>query len=435
MPTSEFHLRIAKTILASVYQNVGSDGMMNSFIIQRPGRIRTHSGFVATIYFRRSVLIQAVTLLRSNGPAYLRHLSPSILETEIRTLTQDHFWVVGESMILQRGENSLLERATEAQVQYFADILANSHLFRPNNKISLFPLIPINVDIIFEGKNFCLTSPDTIAECQFLKDSSRIDFVATQFPPFANWKGKKKIPAAWLLLNVPHSGTGKKLSAAVLGSLALTIPEPYRYQFTEREMFGGSCQLDGQGYSFKFHNALTPALSQDILLGSKDHEWLHILDQKLSSSQNNDVRQIKALQYYYRAWFLSSSERFPIKCMALDSILGADGAATDSLIRGVRTLLGDGVEWERLSLLMRLRGSVMHGGAPDVYESSKYAKYYSKYGEDPISDMDVVVTECLRRSIFSDAFIEQIDPFAQIIKEQRELGRIAPQSKAKTILG
>jgi hypothetical protein len=49
--------------------------------------------------------------------------------------------------------------------------------------------------------------------------------------------------------------------------------------------------------------------------------------------------------------------------------------------------------------------------------------------------MDVVVTECLRRSIFSDAFIEQIDPFAQIIKEQGELGRIAPQSNAKTILG
>ncbi|TIP10601.1 MAG: hypothetical protein E5X73_21315 [Mesorhizobium sp.] len=408
---------------------------MSAFIVKRPGMHTSLGGISVTIYFRRSLLLEAASLLRRDGPAFFRHLSLSTAESELRDFVQDHFWRIGQSMILKRTDRSLLDHVTAEDVDYLAIQLAQSPLFAPTSIPTLYPIVPIAVEEAFEGQTFCVVSPDALVEGAALPEAWREAVVSHQFPPFADWDGRKESPTSWLLVRVPHMGTGRKLSAAILGSLALTVSAPYRYQFTGRKVFGGSCQLKVGTYSLRFHNSLTPALSENIILKRADRDWLSVLDGKISSNADADIRQIKALQYYYRAWFLDEAERFPINCMALDSLLGADGAATESVMTGARTLLGEEVEWERLSLLMRLRGSVMHGGAPDVYESSKYSKYYAKYGTDPITDMDAVVTECLRRSIFGASFVEQTDPYADIVEQQRELGRIPPAGSGKTILG
>jgi hypothetical protein len=79
---------------------------------------------------------------------------------------------------------------------------------------------------------------------------------------------------------------------------------------------------------------------------------------------------------------------------------------------------------------MRLRSSVIHGGAPDVYDSSKYAKYYRDYGDDPIADMSALVAECLRRKIFGEQFKEQADPYAEVIARSIAAGIIPSKASA-----
>lgn len=42
---------------------------------------------------------------------------------------------------------------------------------------------------------------------------------------------------------------------------------------------------------------------------------------------------------------------------------------------------------EKLRLLMRLRGTVVHGAAPNVHESTHYQQYYSTYLSDPHAEI------------------------------------------------
>ena len=83
---------------------------------------------------------------------------------------------------------------------------------------------------------------------------------------------------------------------------------------------------------------------------------------------------------------------------------------------------------------MKLRGAVVHGAAPDVYESEYYDAYYAAYGEDPICDLELVVARCLRLNIFGDKFFVHPDPHAAIVKQQQELGRLPRNLRGKTII-
>jgi hypothetical protein len=82
---------------------------------------------------------------------------------------------------------------------------------------------------------------------------------------------------------------------------------------------------------------------------------------------------------------------------------------------------------------MRLRASVIHGNAPDVFDSSKYASYYENYGDDPVDDLDLLVTECLRVVVFNGQLSEHEDPDKEVIEKLRAMRRW-PDQKREGIL-
>lgn len=435
MTFSKIHREIVEKTLNSVYDSVGDDGMMNSFIIQKPGSQFSFSGISVEIFFRRALLIDAAVHLRRNGPAFFRYLSLNSAMTDLRTFVVDNFWTLRSLVTFSKAETSYLARASKEQVDLLAEKLAQSPLFAPEPFPTIYPLVPITTDVSFHGENFSIVDAATLGKDAFLSKILGANFLPEQFPPFKDWKGVKENPSSWLLIKVPHKNIGRKFCAAVLGGAALTLTGPRRYQFSGRHMFGGRCSFPKSVYSINFQNPLTPALMENITLNADDHGWLQKLDRKLSANSDADIKDINALQYFYRAWFLDDAERFPISCMALDSVLSDSTSATESVITGIRNLLGDQVEWDRLSLLMNLRASVIHGGAPDVYESQKYLKYYAKYGDDPISDMDVILSECLRRKLFGASFKAQSDPYEDIMVKARQMGRIPQSTSGPSILG
>ena len=123
------------------------------------------------------------------------------------------------------------------------------------------------------------------------------------------------------------------MKAAILGALALTPLPGYRYMFSGRQLFGGRCTiLDGDTTSYG--EAHTPPLMHDILVTEQDHPWLSFLASKLTANERAMRRQLRALEYFYRAWELGPSERFPVLCMALDAIFGdANHAAQAATVR------------------------------------------------------------------------------------------------------
>lgn len=93
----------------------------------------------------------------------------------------------------------------------------------------------------------------------------------------------------------------------------------------------------------------------------------------------------------------------------MDSILGDPSRATQAIIDAVTKCGTAALPYERLRLLMSLRATVIHGGAPDVHDSGKYHQYYAAYGADPIVDVEKVAAECLRALIFEGLMVERPD--------------------------
>ena len=132
---------------------------------------------------------------------------------------------------------------------------------------------------------------------------------------------------------------------------------------------------------------------------------------------------MRALEYHYRAWAPDPAKRFPSLVGAIDAIFGGDGTgATQAVVDAVGPLLGKEYDSTRIRMLLGLRGSVIHGGAPNVYESSKYRRYYETYHEDAVRDLEVIVAKCLQHEVFGEDFRERPFTYAELLEERRRKG-------------
>lgn len=79
--------------------------------------------------------------------------------------------------------------------------------------------------------------------------------------------------------------------------------------------------------------------------------------------------------------------------------------------------MGEAYDYGRLKLLLGLRASVIHGGAPNVYESRNYHLYYERYEEGAIRDLELIVARCLQAVVFGSTMTERPHTYAALIKE------------------
>jgi hypothetical protein len=214
------------------------------------------------------------------------------------------------------------------------------------------------------------------------------------------------------------------MAAAILGTIALTPQPRMRFLFSGRKVFGGKCTLSPSATVSASEEAHTPPMMHDIVLTSTDHVWLVKLDYLLASTDKSSRSKLRALEYFYRAWFLDPRERFAPLCMSLDALLGVDHGHTGAAVQFVTSIVDRGIDEQRLRLLMRVRGAVIHGAAPDVYDSENYERYWLEYSTDPIHDLELIVAKCLCENVFGGDLVYHPDPNAALTSKMREQGRI-----------
>jgi hypothetical protein len=317
--------------------------------------------------------------------------------------------------LLQRFEKTYAQHISAQTKLLLADELDVSAIFKPVLDLTLYPLVPITAGKSFVSDTFFLLSPAELTR-KGLSDDVAKWITADSFPPLVDWKGKMELGVgSWLGIRSPVIQAANKTKAAILGAIALTSQPMYRYMFSGRHQFGGYCTITADfRTTISFGESHTPPLMHNIELTDRDHPWLAILVAKLCASDKATRRQLRVLEYFYRAWYLDPSERFPVLCMALDAIFGDANNATQAVIQGVQNTIGSHISDDRLRQLMSLRAAVIHGGAPDVYDSRKYAKYYTEHGCDPIFDMELVVAQCIRIKVFGTTLMVHPGPNAEV---------------------
>ena len=132
---------------------------------------------------------------------------------------------------------------------------------------------------------------------------------------------------------------------------------------------------------------------------------------------------------------MDDSDRCFLLFMALDAIFGQDGSGFAAGMKaGIQGTLTENIEEKRLDALLRIRNTMLHGGAPDLFASSKYLEYAQKYSNDPSTDVQLLVSKCLRKHIFDADFRCQDNPDAEIVQFARAQGSIPSEADRSSIV-
>lgn len=401
-------------LLAATFRT-RQDGQEKKFLAGPPGAQIWERNVVVELFHTKLGLLATARQLRSCGPSYLRNLSIRELENKLTDFLTANYWLLFGETWGRPFETSFSMQVSAATKAKLANALAASDILAPRNVLTLFPLVPVKVATDFDSDSFFLIQPSSLNTDRLRLPRQSHNLLSEQFPPLPDWKGVRETPSAWLGVRSPTLSTSKKLRSAILGSVAL-LPHPReRHLFTGRKIFGGHITIDDK-WSIAFGEEHTPPLSQDIVIGSDDHKWLSVLAAKFVDPSTKVRKQINALEYYYRAWPLNEVERFPIFFMALDAIFGDASQATQAVVEAVGPIMGPSYNESRLKQLLSLRASVIHGGAPNVYDSTKYFAYYEKYVQDPIYDLEVITARCLQSVVFGGTLVSRPHTYADLIK-------------------
>lgn len=417
-------------LLASITLTIGDDGLRYSFTYSSPNGC-PGTRFAETIFCHPVERDMAALHVRQVGPAYLRSLPLDTICSKLWGFMKENYWLIANTTFLQRNNDKPLNSwIPEKEKSELAEALAKSSIFNPVNELTVFPLVPVVVENNFKSDLFFFSSPKD-DDAFFLGDEKKqLKCNPGKFPPLDDGQRKTSKPTSWLGVYSPDYQASLKTRTIILGALALTCNAQNRYMFSLRQVFGGSCTLTPKrGITLSFEKIHTPPCANNISITDADTDWMKLLSDKLPSTDKEVVRELKALEYYYRSWPLLPHERFPNLCMALDAVFGNVSHATKAVVEGVMNTLDEEIQEQQrtqIEHLVKLRASVIHGGAPDVYESSKYQKYYKRYRCDPIRDLELIVTECLRKKVFQGKLGDHQDPDESTIQEFQARGRLPP---------
>ena len=409
-------------LLGSIYLQPAEDRSRHAFVISKPQDGLRLSGLAIELHYEERALTATVLFLRKHAALHLRALSVSDVRAFLTQFVSNNFWLLAHEVFLRRTDQSLNDFLSDAAKESFAAAMAASALFVQPRELTLFPLSVLQINDAFLSDPFFLVPPLGLnAELVRNKIMQR-ELAPDQFPPLVDTKFRPQPAAAWLGVHAPNVETAMRVRAAVLGAIAL-LPHPKeRYQFSGRAIIKGRCTFVPGSYSLSIGNPHTPALAQNVVITADDHIWLALLARKLQSERKVDRKHLRALEYHYRSWVPDPTRRFPTLFAALDAIYGDAGQATQAVIDAVGPVMGADYSFERLRMMLGLRASVIHGGAPNVYESSKYQDYYERYGADATRDLELIVARCLQITIFGEALNERPHTFADEIRART--GRI-----------
>lgn len=394
-------------LLRATSMKDGGNGLSCSFFFGRIGAQMFERRMGTEIFFDPEGLTGTTLFVRQHGLAHLRQMEVRAIQSLLQTFIMDHFWPIGEHVMFKERKGTLADAIPWPVKNELASYLAASPIFSPGIGLTLYPLVPITVQEDFDGTTFSFLRPVALTHAWLGMHPSN-PLSPDRFSCVSPDRCRELV-TSWLGVRAPSYEIAEKRKAAILGAVALTLPRHERKIFSGRHNFGGRCTLSSGHVTESFGDPAVPPLMHDATVEGQDRPWLERLGEKLVSEDNIDVKHCRALEYFYRAWPLRPNESFPHFFMAMDSILGDPSRATQAIIDAVTKHGRAALPYERLRLLLGLRATVIHGGAPDVHDSSKYQLYYATYGADPIVDVEKVAAECLRAVVFEGLLLERPD--------------------------
>jgi len=377
--------------------------------------------YTVRLFLKPAALTAPALMLKAKGPSYLAAHSMNDIAEMLRKFIYHQYPIVWRETKTEDFDGPLFDLVSAGCRSALVEALEKSSIFRPRLEYTAFPITPLVVKADFDCENFSLIDVHSLTE-------GSADQVCEQY------LGNEEV-GGWLVVKAASVESSKKDRRVVLGALALAMDQQHRHGFTLREVVTGFLRFPTpHSISTSTSGPHTPPIGSPITIENSDHEWLNKLPAILARSSTLAKRHGKALEYYYRAWFMDESDRCFLLFMALDAIFGRDGSGfAVGMKTGIKETLKENIEEKRLDALLRIRNTMLHGGAPDLFASSNYLEYAQKYSTDPSTDVQLVVAKCLRRHIFGE-FRPQENPDAELMQFARTNGLVPSEGDQSAIV-
>jgi hypothetical protein len=209
-------------LLSSMYMTRGEDGLVNKFLFGPPGAPSFASSLGTQVFFRRRQLVRAALFVRQSGPAYLKAMSVSDIQSMLRKFVVENYGLVAGETFLQQFDVSYHEHLSEPTRTQFVRALSASHIFQPHDDLSLYPLVPVNVEEDFWSPSFFLIQPSSLANESIISDIGS-SVHPEEFPPPAlglasSWRhgepnGQGSLPCSGSRTTAARSPSGRRQAA------------------------------------------------------------------------------------------------------------------------------------------------------------------------------------------------------------------------------
>jgi hypothetical protein len=409
-------------VLLAYFGKGAPDRMIDDVLYAAVPEGHSERNYTVRLFLNPSALTAPAVKLKTKGPKYLAAHSVNDIAEMLRRFVYHHYPIVWREVKKEDFDGSLHQIVSADCRAELALALENSAIFRPRLDCTAFPITPLIVKADFDCDDFSLIDVSSLTEGE-------------AGPLVEKYLGEKEV-GGWLVIKAASIQAAKRDRRVVLGALALALDHQHRHAFTLREVVTGFLRFPSRRtISVSSSGPHTPPIGSPITIENLDHAWLCNLSRILSRSSTLLKRHGKALEYYYRAWFMDESDRCFLLFMALDAIFGQDGVGfAAGMKKGIAETLQEPIEEKRLDGLLRIRNTMLHGGAPDLFASSNYLKYAQKYSSDPSTDIQLLAAKCLRAQIFGAGFRSQDNPDFEALEFARRQGLIPSAPRTNQII-
>ncbi|WP_151766965.1 hypothetical protein [Acinetobacter oleivorans] len=390
-------------ILDAIYSIGERDELLSQFTIREPNSLIWSHGIGTEIYIRNQQdYLKALVFIKQNGASYLRKLPTSEVRNKVTNFLTENFWFIREGEFSRNPNISYkIQIPVEAKLN-LANALLNSSLFKEELNTFLYPFNSIHLenDLMFD--NFFIINSQNLSLHHMNIDvrySNEFDFL--YYPSIRNENHNRKRISTWIGIKAPTEEISRRTLYSVLGTISLFEESKKRYCFNSRCEDSGCSYFSNQSsYTYRQTQNLTPSLYFKLKVKKELAIQLEHLSSLLKSNDKTSQRSISALTSFYKSWFEKDAEQYRTFCSCIEALIEDTRSKSSQKFRDLSKSYITKFSETQLKDLLKIRGNIVHGKAPHLYDSENYDFYVERYLSEPRSDLLEIVEKVLKKHIF-----------------------------------
>jgi hypothetical protein len=390
-------------LLDAIYSTGERHQLLSEFGIHEPNSPIWSNTIGTSIYIRNEkTYLKAVFYIKQNGVPYLSELPISKLKSQVTQFLIENFWYIRDGEFSRNPNLSYkLQIPCNAKLQ-LAKALLTSPLFKATQKIFLYPFNSIHTESNLRLQNFFIVNSSNLSlEDLNISSSYSQQFNFNYYPSLIDNQINQKRISTWIGIYAPTEEISQRILYALLGVISLFEDSEKRYCFNgEPKDSGCSYFPDDYQYTCKETVDLLPSLYFKLKIGNELSIHLNNISNFMSSINNESERYILALTNFYKSWFEQEAGQYRTLCTCIESLIEDTRTKSSQKFKNLCLQYSNKFDSNQLSHLLNIRGSIVHGKAPHLSDSSYYDSYLETYLSEPLTDLLNIVEIVLKSHIF-----------------------------------